>query len=169
VQIAEGEEGPVVWHDLADPEAITTPTRMQVPESTVFRGGEGIWYHESLVYLTTKGDNRVWVYDTVSQTIAIFYDDDQFEMPVLRGVDNVVVSEGGDVVVCEDGDDMQLVAITPSGVIVPLLQIVGQEMSELTGPAFSPDGSRLYFSSQRGTLGHPGGGITYEVMGPFFI
>lgn len=35
--------------------------------------------------------------------------------------------------------------------------------------AFSPDGSRLYFSSQRGTSGARAGtgGITYEVRGPF--
>ncbi|MER7470138.1 hypothetical protein [Micromonospora sp. NPDC000018] len=36
-----------------------------------------------------------------------------------------------------------------------------------TGPAFSPDGTRLYFSSQRGTSGSSSGGITYEVRGPF--
>lgn len=35
------------------------------------------------------------------------------------------------------------------------------------GPAFSPDGRRLYFSSQRGTSGSSSGGITYEVTGPF--
>jgi len=34
-------------------------------------------------------------------------------------------------------------------------------------PAFSPDGSRLYLSSQRGTTGASSGGITYEVRGPF--
>jgi len=168
-QIVEGNEGGVVWHDLDDPAAETVPTRLQVPQSTVFRGGEGIWYYEGLVYFTTKGDNRVWVYDTGSETIAIFYDDDDFEVPVLTGVDNVVVSAGGDVIVAEDGGDMQLVGLTPSGVILPLLQVVGQDESELTGPAFSPDGSRLSFSSQRGILGHPGGGITYEVTGPFFL
>jgi secreted PhoX family phosphatase len=43
----------------------------------------------------------------------------------------------------------------------------GQPLSELTGPAFSPDGSRLYFSSQRGATGTNEGGITYEVRGPF--
>jgi Tol biopolymer transport system component len=31
----------------------------------------------------------------------------------------------------------------------------------MTGPAFSPDGSRLYFSSQRNP------GRTYEISGPF--
>jgi hypothetical protein len=43
--------------------------------------------------------------------------------------------------------------------------VAGQGGSELTGPAFSPDGKRLYFSSQRG--GPTGQGITYEVSGPF--
>ena len=33
--------------------------------------------------------------------------------------------------------------------------------SEITGPAFSPDGRRLYFSSQRNP------GTTYEVTGPW--
>jgi len=37
------------------------------------------------------------------------------------------------------------------------------EGSELTGPAFSPDGTRLYFSSQRGF----GAGMTFELTGPF--
>ena len=39
----------------------------------------------------------------------------------------------------------------------------------LAGPAFSPDGRRLYFSSQQGTSGSStgSGGITYEVTGPF--
>ncbi|MGH2725443.1 MAG: hypothetical protein ACRDKS_00540, partial [Actinomycetota bacterium] len=35
--------------------------------------------------------------------------------------------------------------------------------SEITGLAFSPDGSRLYFNSQRAF----GLGVTYEVTGPF--
>jgi secreted PhoX family phosphatase len=47
--------------------------------------------------------------------------------------------------------------------VSPFLEVTGQSDSELTGPAFSPDGSRLYFSSQRGNLV----GITYEVRGPF--
>jgi hypothetical protein len=42
--------------------------------------------------------------------------------------------------------------------------VVGQDRSEITGPAFDPSGTRLYFSSQRGAAGW---GITYEVTGPF--
>ena len=67
--------------------------------------------------------------------------------------------------VAEDGGDMRISAIAPDGTVEPILQIVGQDDSEITGPAFSPDGSRLYFSSQRG--GATYGGITYEVSGPF--
>jgi secreted PhoX family phosphatase len=48
--------------------------------------------------------------------------------------------------------------------IEAFLQVVGQDSSEITGPAFSPDGQRLYFSSQRGTDGR---GLIYEISGPF--
>jgi secreted PhoX family phosphatase len=70
------------------------------------------------------------------------------------------------VLVAEDhGDDnLELVMLTREGHTTPLLRVTGQAGSELAGPAFSPDGSRLYFSSQRGG---GGAGITYEVTGPF--
>jgi len=51
--------------------------------------------------------------------------------------------------------------------VKPLLQLVGHDYSEITGPAFSPDGSRLYFSSQRGITGRSEAGITFEITGPF--
>jgi secreted PhoX family phosphatase len=64
---------------------------------------------------------------------------------------------------------MQLVVLGGDGVVGPLLQVTGQNGSELAGPAFSPDGSRLYVSSQRARGGDAlhGLGITYEISGPF--
>ncbi len=62
---------------------------------------------------------------------------------------------------------MEICIITSDDVIAPFLRIDGQSGSEITGPAFSPDGSRLYFSSRRGTRGSSAGGITYEVTGSF--
>jgi uncharacterized protein len=47
---------------------------------------------------------------------------------------------------------------------VPFLQFAGHDGSEVTGPVFSPDGSRLYVNSQRGT---DGAGMTFEITGPF--
>lgn len=173
-QVHGDPTGEVEWHELPDPSpdfsTLTyVETRYQIPQSTPFKGGEGIWIHEGIVYFSTKGDNRIWAYDVAAERLDILYDDDSATDPVLRGVDNIVVSDGGDVLVAEDGDDMQIVAITPERVAVPVVQVVGQTDSEISGPAFSPNGERLYFSSQRGKNPRFFEGITYEVRGPFYL
>jgi secreted PhoX family phosphatase len=76
-------------------------------------------------------------------------------------------NKSGDLLIAEDGGDLQIVVITKSGELKPLLQLIGHDHSEITGPAFSPNGSRLYFSSQRGTTGRSEDGITFEITGPF--
>lgn len=173
LQVAMVEtQGYVHWIDVPNPNPslLQTPTRRQVPESTAFNGGEGIWYADGMIYFTTKGDNRVWCLNTNLSHLDIVYDAATSNNPILTGVDNITVSSGGDILVAEDGGDMQIVVIDSQGNIAPLLQVVGQDGSEITGPAFSPDGSRLYFSSQRGNALFGGGsalGITYEVSGPF--
>lgn len=164
-------EGPVEWATVPDPSAQNTEARYQVTSSTAFDGGEGIWFHEGVVYFSTKGDNRIWAYDTDSSVLSVLYDASTSSSPILTGVDNITVSPSGDVLVAEDGGDMQIVAITASGALVPIVQVTGQELSEITGPAFDPTLQRLYFSSQRGFDGADilaRGGITYEVSGPFF-
>jgi hypothetical protein len=62
---------------------------------------------------------------------------------------------------------MQIVLLSLAGAVRPLLQVAGQPLSEITGPAFDPQFKRLYFSSQRGVSGDSGDGITYEVSGDF--
>ena len=62
---------------------------------------------------------------------------------------------------------MQIVAINSEGLLFPILQIEGQDDSEITGPAFDPSNERLYFSSQRGKSGNSSSGITYELTGAF--
>jgi secreted PhoX family phosphatase len=161
---AVDERGRVTWHDVPDPTAEAVPTRAQVEESFPFDGGEGITYHRGSVFFTTKGDDRVWRYDTKRSRLTVHYDGTQHAELPLHGVDNINVTPRGDLVVAEDGGDLQLVLLTTAGVVAPLLQVNGQDGSELTGPAFSPDGRRLYFSSQRGG---GGAGLTYEVSGPF--
>ena len=166
MEVLNGDTGPTMWHPLPDPLATNTETRDQVPVSTAFDGGEGIWYHDGVMYFSTKGDNRVWAYDVASGEVTMIYDRATSPMPILSGVDNVYVSPGGDVLVAEDGGDLEIVAITPNGMVLPIMQLVGHNASEITGPAFDPSLSRLYFSSQRGTNGD---GITFEISGPFFV
>lgn len=156
----------VIWHKVADPQASSVLTRKQVASATPFKGGEGIGFFGTHIYFTTKGDNRVWVYDVKSSEIDVLYDIATSPNPILKGVDNLVITPAGDVIVAEDGGDNQLVALTPEGGVVPLLQVVGQDESELCGPAFDPSYKRLYFSSQNG-FSNGGPGITYEISGPF--
>jgi secreted PhoX family phosphatase len=115
-----------------------------------------------------KGDNRVWQLNLSNNTYELAYDDSLVGGggAPLTGVDNIVGSRSGDLFVAEDGGNMEINIITPDDVVAPFLRINGQSSSEITGPAFSPDGSRLYFSSQRGTPGASSGGITYEVQDP---
>ncbi|NRA65900.1 MAG: DUF839 domain-containing protein [Pseudobacteriovorax sp.] len=162
-----GSDNIVSWAKIDDPAPglFGKETRFQVPESTIFNGGEGIWFHEGLIYFTTKGDNRVWKLDTNSQLLEIVYDVTTSPKPILSGVDNVVVSTDGHILVAEDGGDMQIVVMGPYGDIYPLVQIVDQDHSEITGPAINQYGDKIYFSSQRG--GKARLGLTYELSGSF--
>ncbi|MDX1490272.1 MAG: DUF839 domain-containing protein [Pseudohongiellaceae bacterium] len=152
----------VSWQQIIDPTAAFSSTRNQVAAAARFDGGEGIAYHNGTIYFTTKGDNRVWAYHIANQKLNILYDVATSPTPVLSGVDNVTITPTGDVLVAEDGGNMQLVALSESGEVVPVLQLVGQDESELTGPAFDPYYRRLYVSSQSG-YSDSGPGFTYEI------
>lgn len=174
---------PVEWKEVADPSGGTielinplqpsqrlieerNPTRQQVEGYQPFAGGEGIWYFQGIIYFATKGDNCVWALDLVAQTVEKIIDfraEGVLEDPSFS-VDNVTVTGAGDVIVAEDGSDTRLVVVTPDRRALTFLK-VHHAGSELTGPAFSPDGQRLYFSSQRGDNG--AGGVTFEITGPF--
>jgi len=167
-QLLDTESENMVWHTINDPNASSKATRYQVGKATAFKGGEGIVCLEGKVYFATKGDNRIWSLDIARQTMTVLYDVESYANPVLTGVDGLAILPTGEIFVAEDGGDMQIVAITPGGQVLPILQVENQPNSELTGPAFNRHGNKLYFSSQRGTLGTSAGGITYEVSGPFY-
>jgi secreted PhoX family phosphatase len=167
----------VTWEDAVRPLEAQGTVRSdeaaagRAPPGTPFNGGEGIWFRDGVIYFSSKGDNRIWALDIVAQTLEAIYDFSTAtpENAILSGVDNLTVSEFGDVLVAEDGGDMDLCVILPDRNLVRLLKASDASgQSELTGPAFSPDGTRLYFSAQRnGRNGAPGNGITFEVTLPF--
>jgi secreted PhoX family phosphatase len=168
LQVLRETNGTLSWATVPDPSAAGgTQTRYQVTGTRRFNGGEGCYYRAGICFFTTKGDNRVWAYDAVANTLAIAYDDNLTGNPPLTGVDNITGAPAGDLYVAEDGGNMEICVITPDDVVAPFLRITGQSGSEICGPAFNPAGNRLYFSSQRGTSGSSSGGITYEVTGPF--
>jgi secreted PhoX family phosphatase len=154
---------------VPDPDGSPTQTRDQVSGAKRFNGGEGLHYANDTAWFTTKGDNRVWQVNLAAGTYELAYDDSLVTngSAPLTGVDNVTGTSSGDLYVAEDGSNMEICMITPDDTIAPFLRISGQSGSEITGPAFTPAGDRLYFSSQRGTSGSSSGGITYEVTGGF--
>jgi secreted PhoX family phosphatase len=138
-------------------------------DATVFDRGEGAWISRDVLYFSTTANDRVWALDLIAMRIRVIYDGQGANAgDALHEPDNVTVHERtGDGFVAEDADDIQLVQLVQSGetwTAAPFLQFAGHDGSEVTGPVFSPDGSRLYVTSQRGT---DGAGMTFEVTGPF--
>lgn len=168
----------VIWEDVVNPDQAQATVRAELgadAPGTRFQGGEGLWFFGGIVYFSTKGDNRIWAYDAAEETIQTIYDFASVPESerILSGVDNLTVSEFGDVLVAEDGGNMQICVILPDRRVIPLVQASDNQAgtalaSEITGPAFSPDGSRLYFSAQRSDRGGAlGNGITFEITLPF--
>ena len=143
LEVAAVSGSTVTWSLVPDPEGSPTATRYQVAASTPFNGGEGAWYASGKLWFTTKGDNRVWELDVRStpQTIRVIYDDSTSPNPILTGVDNIVGSASGDLLVAEDGGNLELVLVEPGGATSAFLRVLNQAGSELTGPAFDPSGS----------------------------
>ncbi|MBF1802671.1 alkaline phosphatase PhoX [Alloalcanivorax profundimaris] len=185
----------VNWVDVQSPDEPQSRVRSRIQDGTGqgapgtrFKGGEGIWIQywpegerdtvsgfehplRAVVFFACKGDNRVHALDVDNDLIEVVFDNEQL---ITAGedkfddVDNLVVSPMGDVVVAEDGEAMRLMVMVPNQAAKILLQVPGGG-SELTGPAFTPDGSRLYFSSQRAPSGATGIlplGRTYELTVP---
>ena len=180
---------PVTWEtvDIDTSGRVVFPTFQndETTQGTRFVGGAGIWYYEipealrqtpaggsvptrGVMFFATKGDNRVWAYDIENQLIEIIYDNDNMQMETgFDQVDNVVVSPSGDAMVAEDGSNMRLAIVLNNQPSKLLMQITAGN-SEITGPAFTADGSRLYFSRQNGP-NVPGSltrGTTYEMTIP---
>ena len=154
--------GAIGWETIPDPRGIPTETRFQVSSMKRFNRGEGAYFAGGRLVFATTGDDRVWSYTPATNVLGLIYNEATSPEPVLSGSDNLTIAEDvGDVFVCEDGGNLELVVVPVEGGANPFLRVVGQSDTELTGVAFDPSGTRLYFSSQR----HPG--RTYEITGPF--
>jgi secreted PhoX family phosphatase len=155
--------GQVTWLEVR-------PDQRHRGDTTRFQRGEGAWFSGQHLYFTTTADDRVWALDVLKNRLEVIYDASKYGSDApLRDPDNITVHEGsGDIFVAEDADEPQLVLLADASgrrVAGPFLQLVGHAGSEVAGPAFSPDGSRLYVTSQRGTDGR--NGMTFEINGPF--
>jgi uncharacterized protein len=176
LEIAKVRRGKVEWVRVPDPAARETPTRLQVEGATKFKRGEGIWFDRGIVYIATTGDSRILAYNVRRKRMRVLYDPERLHNPPLHDVDNIAVSPGGELFVCEDngGDDpfdVCLITLEPRRRVSRFAKLTGPQhgradtdaSSEIAGVAFNPRGDRMYFSSQRAFVT----GVTYEVRGPF--
>jgi secreted PhoX family phosphatase len=119
------------------------------------------------VHLATTTDSRVHAYDVRSGRIRVIYDGLSSEAAPLLRVDQLTVSPGGELFVCEDIStrEIDMGLLEGGGRASRFLSVTGPEHrdSELTGVAFAPSGRRMYFASQRARKT----GAVYEVTGPF--
>lgn len=170
VATGPGVPGVVTWVAVPDPSSSYVLSRKQVPSMIRFDGGEGIDVLGDTVLFTTKGDRRIWSYDLASATVSLRYQASEAGAGTMDAVDNLWVDDASSkVFVAEDGGNMEVVMLAPDDTATAVARVVGQDGSEITGPCFSPDGQRLYFSSQRAQVGpfNAPFGMTYEVSGPW--
>jgi hypothetical protein len=163
---------PTSWEDLTEgvlEEAVTDDDgnvtwTQDKGGGTEYSGGEGMAYFDGKIVFTTKSDSSIRELDIEAARMRVLYaPGDGLE---IEGPDNITLSSYGDLYVCEDngGLEQELVLIAPDGTRSVVVRSTGNDGSELAGVAFNPAEDRMYFSSQRGA---GGGGITYEVSGPF--
>ena len=164
LEVASVDKGNVIWVPVPDPDASSQPVRDQVPAATKFNGGEGIDIRDGLVRFATKGDNRIWELNVSTNEIRVMLELQEF----IRDVDDVAHTPAGGLLVAEDGSSMEIKFIAKStDKVTTLLKIPKHSFSEITGLAFDPGGTRMYFSSQRGNTDSGSNGITFELSGDF--
>jgi len=132
---------------------------------------EGIHTHDGVVYFTStqgggdadiidwvnsaegrggfgRGFGQVWAFHPKQQLLEVIYQStstDDLHLP-----DNVTVSAGGTLVLCEDNapptplDGNKLQALTPRGQLISIAEHIERRNVEWAGATFSPDGGTLF-------------------------
>lgn len=162
----------VDWVDIADPD----PADAAGDSLAVYRQGhaqgaatfarlEGCWYGAGVVYFnaTTGGaanTGQVWSHtpDDGGGTLELVYESPGAS--VLEMPDNLTVSPGGSLLLCEDsGGTDYLRFVSPGGLIHDFAEHI-EDAAEFAGACFSPDGQWLFVNTQ-------GVGRTYAITGPW--
>ncbi|MFC7501163.1 alkaline phosphatase PhoX, partial [Nocardioides sp. GCM10030258] len=108
------------------------------------------------------GFGQVWALNIAEQELRLVYQSP--DRVTLDFPDNITVSAGGTLVVCEDHDqDNYIRGLTPQGRIsdIALNRMAGRTGDEFAGSTFSPDGSTLFVNIQASR------GLTFAIWGPW--
>ncbi len=159
-----GTDGEVTWVAVSDRE----PARGDA--TTPFDGPEGLAAYGDSLFMSSKGDRRLWRYDMSDDRIGVLHDAVAAPDTALSSVDNLFVDQRtGNLFVAEDQNDRQQLCVVSfdsrrRATIAPVVELTGHTGSEVTGPSLSPGGRTMYVSSQRGADGY---GLTFAIAGPW--
>jgi len=164
----------VTWEPVAFPDQGQKSIRDTLraggilPPGNYFQKAEGIWFFNGIVFFVTSSNSRIWAYDTANRTLEVIFDGKQGtpETHSIDEPDNITITSFGEMLVAEDAGNLEIGVLRDNGTSQAVMRLVGHDDSEITGPAVSPDGTRLYFSSQRGTTGRSEDGVTFEILLP---
>jgi secreted PhoX family phosphatase len=145
----------------------------------IFSRLEGIFYSDGKIYLvsTQGGDTppgfpppsgfgdgygQLWVYDTSNETLTLLFESPSPE--VLDLPDNIAVSPGGTVLLCEDGATNNFLrGVTADGEIFDfaLNAIEGRQQEEFAGSTWAPTTRTLFVNIQASSA------ISFAIWGPW--
>ncbi len=170
-----GKKYQVQWYDIDGVDTENDDLRYRGYElgAARFARGEGMWYgKDELYFACTNGGHleygQIFRYRpsaTEGQdseldapgTLELFIEPNNIDL--ISNCDNLTISGGGDLVICEDREHPRIVGVTPNGQIYHIAENTGFR-SEFAGATFSPDGNILFVNIQ-------GPGLTLAIKGPW--
>ncbi len=160
--------GKISWVDIDQPDpALGVASTVQqgiAAGGASFTRGEGIWAGNRRIYFVSTsggpaGEGQIFELDPKHDRLRIIYASP--DTNILNAPDNITVSPRGGIVLCEDGDDEQLLhGLTPAGEIFQFCENIVSG-SEWAGATFQPgSGDWLFVNLQ--VLG-----TTFAITGPW--
>lgn len=167
----------VEWVDLNDIEAPENDLRVRSFKekgAARFSTAGGIWYaNDELFFACSSGgvnfQGQIFRYipskyegepreKEFPAKLELFLEPDNTD--VFKNCDSLIIAPWGDIIICENKSDAQIIGITPKGNAYPIAQNIGYRGSELTGICFSPSGQNLFVNI-------PFPGLTLVITGPW--
>ncbi|GAV39349.1 alkaline phosphatase PhoX [Streptomyces acidiscabies] len=174
----------IEWVDVPDPQAVSTPTRLQdygrkgithaQKLEGCYWGGRSVYFVSSFAH-SAQGSaadhfGQIWRYDPADRRLTlvlVFGPDTDIQLPG-ESPDNICLAPSGGLMVCEDGDGAQHVyGVTRKGEVYAMArgrQNIGTpdkpEWGEFAGVTFSPDRRTMYVNCYTP-------GTTFAVTGPW--
>lgn len=172
---------PARWVTIDDPDPVAAAANPGAVFDQGYAAGaarfsrlEGCWYGDDSVYFTAAdGGNakagQVWRYRPTSAAegeLSLVFESPSRD--VLDSPDNITVSHGGGILLCEDGGGEQYIrGLTSDGRVFDLAKNL-INTSGFAGACFSPDGNTLFVNTQGATRDagvEPG--MTFAIQGPW--